>query len=429
MKIQRPILIVALIGFLVGSYGLWDRITNGHINAAYGSYVPWGLWVSMYIYLVGLSAGAFLFSTLVYVFNIRRRETVGTVAAPPVGLADGSAFALPRLEEVGKLALFTALITLFGAMFAIWLDLGHPERAWKLLLQTNFHSIMGWMLWFYTAYFILLLIEFWLAIRPDLVARSEQNALARILTFGRRDVSEAALAADRRLLRILGSIGVPLAIAFHGGVGALFGVVGARPFWNSGLTPITFIVGALLSGGALLTFLTALFASNHNPEGRQQLVTFLGRIVLGLLALDVLLEWAEYSVSYYAAIPAHMDALRLVLFGPYWWVFWLVHVGLGIIVPALLLIIGRRSWVAVTTASFFIAFTFISVRLNIVIPALAIPELQGLERAFTGPGLTFSYFPSPTEWLLAIWVASVAALAFLAGLHWLPIVVERKEVV
>lgn len=404
MKKQILFLMIALVGFVVGSIGLWDRLTTGHANAAYGSYVPWGLWVAEYIYFIGLSAGAFLLSTLVYVFNIR------------------------RLEKIGKLALLTALITLFAAMFAISLDLGHPERVLKIMFQTNFRSIMGWMLWFYTAYFILLLVEFWVAIRADLAAQGKQNALAHFLTFGRTDTSEAAVAADRRTLRILGSLGVPLAIAFHGGVGALFGVIGARPFWNSGLTPIIFLVGALASGGALLTFLTAFFGPDQGSDEHRELVLFLGKIVLGLLAFDLLLEWAEYSIIYYASIPAHMDALRLVLFGPYWWVFWLVHLGLGVIVPIFLLTVSRRSVLAVGIAGFLVASTFISVRLNLVIPALALPELQGLENAFSGPGLTFQYFPSSTEWLVAAWIPSLAVLIFLAALRWLPVLTQPKEV-
>ncbi|PKO24037.1 MAG: hypothetical protein CVU38_01105 [Chloroflexi bacterium HGW-Chloroflexi-1] len=274
-----------------------------------------------YIYMVGLSAGAFLFSTLVYVFNIRRVSGEGTVAAPAVGLADGAAFERERLEQVGKLALFTALVTLLGALICIWLDLGHPERVWKLMWQTSFRSIMGWMIWCYAAYFILLLVELWLAMRPDLVARSDRSVLARFLTFGRRDVSVAAVTADRRLLRILGSVGVVLAIAFHGSVGALFGVVAARPYWNSALTPIIFLAGALLSGGALLTFITAIWGPEPGSEIHRNLMRFLGQIVLGLLALDVLLEWAEFSIGLWNASPGESASLQLVLFGPYWWAF------------------------------------------------------------------------------------------------------------
>ncbi|MGC8782183.1 MAG: NrfD/PsrC family molybdoenzyme membrane anchor subunit, partial [Anaerolineae bacterium] len=168
--LNRLFWILAIAAFGVGLYGLYSRIAFGHTQANYGSYVPWGLWVAAYIYMIGLSAGAFLFSTLIYVFNIRRVSAEGVVAAPAVGVADGAAFERERLEQVGKLALFTALVTLIGALICIWMDLGHPERAWKLALQTSFRSVMGWMIWLYAAYFVLLLVELWLAMRADLVA-------------------------------------------------------------------------------------------------------------------------------------------------------------------------------------------------------------------------------------------------------------------
>jgi molybdopterin-containing oxidoreductase family membrane subunit len=393
--------ILAIAAFLVGLVGLYQRVTAGHELANYGSYVPWGLWVASYIYFIGLSAGAFLLSTLVYVFRVE------------------------RLEKIGKLALFTALVTLIAAMFSIWLDLGHPLRAWRLLLRTNFGSMMGWMIWLYTAYFILLVVELWFAMRADLVAWSDRSGLARFLTFGQTDVSEAALAGDQSKLRILGSIGVPLAVAFHGGVGALFGVVGARAYWHSGLTPIAFLAGALLSGGALLVFLTTIWGPNVGSKEHKELVLFLGQIVLLLLAFDVLLEWAEYSIGLYSSIPAEAESMRLVLFGPYWWAFWAVHIGLGVVVPGLLLIFGRKSLPAVATAGALIAVTFITVRLNIVIPGLAVEELKGLVGAFTGPGLTIDYFPSTMEWLFEVWVAGLAGLIFLIGYRLLPIV--RKE--
>ena len=403
---ERLLWLLALAGFAVGLFGLYDRVVNGHIDVSYGSYVPWGLWVAAYIYLVGVSAGAFLISALVY------------------------AFGLKRLERIGKLALFTAVVTLGVSLFSIWLDLGHPERAWRLVLRTNFASMMGWMIWLYSAYFVLLVAELWFALRSDFAAWSERKdiagALARFLTFGRREVSEAALTRDRKVLRVLGTLGVPLAVAFHGGVGALFGVVGARPYWNTGLTPIMFLVGALLSGGALLTFITLVFGPDRGSREHKETVLFLGQIVLGLLALDVLLEWAEYSVGLYAAVPAEAASMRLVLFGPYAWVFWGVHVALGIVVPALLLMLRRTSPTWVGVAGLLIAITFLSVRLNIVIPGLVVPELQGLQGAFTGPGLSFDYLPTLTEWMLQLWIVSTGLLAFLVGYHLLPIVTPAR---
>ena len=398
---------IAIIGFAVGLIGLYQRLTLGHAAANYGSYVPWGLWVAAYIYFIGLSAGAFLLSALVYVFQIK------------------------LLEPIGKLALFTALVTLVAAMFSIWLDLGHPDRAWRLMFRTNFGSMMGWMAWLYSAYFLLLLVELWFAMRADLAACATEagfkGQLCNFLTFGQKDTAEAAISRDMKILRVLGSIGVPLAIAFHGGVGALFGVVGARPYWNSAITPIAFIVGALASGGALITFVSALWGPDRGSESHRKLVVFLGQIVLGLLLFDLLLEWAEYSTQLYAAIPAHTESLELVLYGQYWWVFWIIHLLIGAVIPILMLVLIRNNVAVVATATALIAVSFLSVRLNIVIPALAVEELEGLKHAFSGPGLNFDYFPSSMEWLFFVWTVSLAGLLFLIGYSLLPIV-RTKEV-
>jgi len=399
---------VAIILFLVGLVGVYQRLTMGHTGANYGSYVPWGLWVAAYIYFIGLSAGAFLLSALVYVFRIE------------------------LLKPVGKLALFTALSTLVAAMFSIWLDLGHPERAWEMIFRTNFGSMMGWMIWLYSAYFILLMVELWFAMRTDMAACADdpgfKGKLCGFLTFGKKDTSDASAQKDMKTLRILGSIGIPLAVAFHGGVGALFGVIGARPYWNSGITPIAFLVGALASGGALFAFVATFWGPNRGSEQHKQIIIFLGKIVLGLLLFDLLLEWAEYSTSLYAAIPAHTESLRLILFGQYWWVFWLIHLLLGSVVPILLIVFAGKNINAIATAGGLIAVTFLSVRLNIVIPALAVEELEGLKNAFSGPGLNFSYFPSSMEWLFFLWTVSVAGLIFLLGYSLLPLVSRKKEV-
>lgn len=399
---------LTIVALAIGLVGLYDRITNGHTNANYGSYVPWGLWVAGYIYLIGLSAGAFLMSALVYVFRIK------------------------AFEKIGKLALLTALATLVGAMLAIWLDLGHMGRVWRMILYTNFTSVMGWMAWLYGSYFILLLIEFRFALRADLVqtpdAKTPNALICKFIGFNPDRREDYSHEKDFRVLRILGSIGIPLAVAFHGSVGAIFGAVGARPYWNSGLTPIIFLVGALTSGGALLAFFTAIWGANGDTEENRRIVRLIGRIVLVLLAADVLLEWAEVSIGLWSSVPAESASLKLVLFGNFWWAFWFVHLGMGVVIPGVLLIAKPRSMTAVGLAGALIAFSFITVRLNIVIPALAVPELEGLKHAFTGPGLAFDYFPSVMEWFLFFFTVAVAALVFMAGKSILPIIATHTAV-
>jgi len=351
---------------VLGLVGVWQRLSYGHLFANYGSYVPWGLWVAAYIYFVGLSAGAFLLSSLVYVFNVK------------------------VLEPIGRLSLVIAVITLFMALVSIWFDIGHMERFWYVFARPNFHSMMAWMIWMYTAYFIVLIAELLLAFAAPTPSR-------------------------RRQLTILGSLGVPLAIAFHGGVGALFAVVGARPYWHSSLFPILFLSGALTSGGALLLSVVA-WRWPVQDEAHRQLVKLLSRITLGLLLFDLLLEWAEISVPWWGGMAEHLGGLKLMLFGPFWWVFWIGHLLLGSLVPAWLLIRAPSDPRRAGLAGALIAVLFMSVRLNIVIPGLAVPILPGLEGAVQHPRLATFYVPSLHEWLVVAGVVAMGILLFgLAG--------------
>ncbi len=408
---RLPLLPVAALIWLValgfGTVGLFQRITEGHGPAAYGSYIPWGMWVAAYVYLIGLSAGAFLLSALVYVFDVR------------------------RLEQVGKLALFTALIALIGALITIWLDIGHMERFWHVYVYGRPVSMMAWMVWLYTAYFVLIMAELWFALRQDLVRLSArhdlQGLLARFLTFGFTDGSAESQAFDRRALRTLGTIGVPLAIAFHGGVGALFAVVAARPFWNAAIYPVAFIVGALASGGALLTAVVAFFWPERGTRDHRELVWLLGRMTLGLLLAYLLLEWAEYSIGLYSGIPQEESPYRQVLTGQYWWVFWVIHIVVGVAIPVALLGLRPRSVPGVGIAAALIAGAFVAVRLNVVIPGLITPELKGLENAYTDSRLTFTYFPSSMEWLVMVFVGAFMVGLFYAGFRLLPLTTTREE--
>jgi protein NrfD len=385
--------------FLIGIPGWYDRFAHGHLNTNYGSVVPWGLWVAAYIYFIGLSAGSFLISSLVYVFNVK------------------------QFEKIGRLALFTAVVTLLLALLSIWADLGHMWRFWHVYRYPNFRSPMAWMIWLYTTYFLLLSVELWFLLRRDLAAGAQNTGwkarVYRLLTLGATDVSAAAAVRDRRVVRVLATIGVPLAVMFHGGVGALFGVVAARPAWHSGLFPILFLLSALASGGALLTLITAIFQDGWRQN--RDTVVALGRLVLVLLALDVLFQFSEILIAYAGGVPGHTDSLNLILTGQYWWVFWIWQIALGTVLPILLLALPTRTDPRVVSlAGLLIAAGFIGVRLNIVIPGLATEEIRGLTDAISSSRITTDYFPSLTEWLLTAGVVGLGLLLFGLGEMLLP---------
>lgn len=400
MTLKRVFWIVGVLGLIPLGIGIYLRVTSGHELAAYGSIVPWGLWVAQYIYFIGLSAGAFLLSSLVYVFGVK------------------------RFEPIGRLAVFTAILTLLLALFTIWMDIGHLERFWHVFVYANFSSPMAWMIWLYTTYFILLVIEFWLLMRRDLaVARTSpgwRGRVAKIASLGSRDTSDASLARDMRWVKPLATIGVPLAIMFHGGVGALFGVLASRPYWHSGLYPIIFLASALASGGALLTVASATFQEGWRQH--RAMIVDLGRVVLGLILLDALFQFSEILIGLYGQDPGFVASLNLALGGPYWWVFWVIQVGIGLVLPVLLLALPtRRDPRLVTLACAAVVVGFIGVRLNIVVPGLSVEEIAGLTRAIDDPRVNPLYFPSAFEWLVTFGIGGLGLILFGLGEVFLPL--------
>jgi len=104
MTLKRILYVLCILALLVGAWGIFDRLTTGHENAAYGSYVVWGLWVAMYLFFAGVAAGCFMFAALDLLFDVK------------------------LFKGTGKAALWTALVSLAAALLSIWLDLGHMER-------------------------------------------------------------------------------------------------------------------------------------------------------------------------------------------------------------------------------------------------------------------------------------------------------------
>jgi molybdopterin-containing oxidoreductase family membrane subunit len=351
---------LAIVAFVVGLYGLYLRFTLGHAGAAYGSYVPWGLWIAAYIMLVGASAGAMVVAAVIF------------------------ALRLERYYGLARLAMLVALAAFAAGMTNVWLDLGHPFRAWKLMLQTSWTSIMGWMSWLYVVYGLLLVVGLWFT-RSGRIPWLIQRFSLLVVVF---------------------------VIAFAGAEGALFGVVGARAMWESGLTPILFLVEGALFGLGMVVAVSYLYG-----QLTQELAQRLGAVLLGLLGVLIVLEWAEFSTGLYAAVPEKSRTLQTILSGEYWWVFWIFHVALGVVLPGLLLLIGRGNVLLTAVAGALIAAMGMATKLNLVIPALAHEELSGLEAAFTGPGLTFSYFPTTMEWLVWVWTIALGGLIVLVGYY------------
>jgi protein NrfD len=354
---------------LVGLYGLALRFLEGHLPAGYGSYVPWGLWIGIYFHGVGLAGGVFTLGALGYIFGWR-------------GFAD---------EKNLRQMIVLSVACILPAFFAVWLDLGQEWRFQNIFLHPSFTSMMAFNSWMYSAYLVLAALIWVLSYRPP----------------------------AGEWLKPLVCLGLLFTIVFPSQSGAFFGVVDAKSHWHSPMLPIMFLLSAMTAGAALLMLARILIdaSANHEPTAKEavesaSIVGLLRKVVIVGVILYFLFEFAKLSISLWNPY-THAPALELMLWGPYWWVFWIVHLFLGGIVPLVLLASKwRPGW---TIAALLVAVCFLSARLNVLVPGQAVGELQGLQEAFHDERLSFLYHATPMEYYVGLLCIAMGMAIFVVG--------------
>lgn len=348
-----------------GLFGVFQRMTQGELLVNYGSYVPWGLWVAAKTYFVGISVGAAILTWVIWAFGIE------------------------RLQPVVRPALLVSIITMMAGLIVITFDLGHMFRTIEVFYRPNFSSMLAIATWLSIAHLIYLAM----ALRVDLKS------------------SETSITSRKK---VYGWIGLALAIMFSGGNGAEFAAMISSPYWHSSLGPILSIGGALLSGVAIVFASMALFPIAQNPMD-SNLTKILSRLLTGLILFVLLLEWSEFSISMWYSRGADYDLLRSILFGPYAYVFWGFHIGLGVVLPLILLVTRPGGRIPAGTGALLAGVFYFAVRLNHVIPGQMTPAMKGLKEAYSDKWLSFSYFPSSNEWAVFGFTIAVAVGLFYIG--------------
>ena len=199
--------------------------------------IHWSILIVVYPYITGLVAGAFILASLVKVFNVK------------------------ELQPTYRLALLTALAFLLIAPLPLQLHLGRPERSYEMFMTPNFASAMAMFGFVYLWYLMLvLLLEIWFEYRRDMIVWSAESTgmkkwVLKILSLFSTDISEKAVAFDKKTVKVITIIGIPSAFLLHGYVGFIFGSIKANPWWSSVMMPVVFLFSAIVSGIAIVMLL------------------------------------------------------------------------------------------------------------------------------------------------------------------------------
>ncbi len=369
---------VTLLGVMVGIFIVSFLVAYLKGQQVWGvnNIIPWGQLITFYIFFIGLSAGAIIISFLSYVF---KKEIY---------------------EPIGSMAVFMGILLMVGAMFFVMVDLGRPEKAWRLFMYfylNNMTSLFAINSIFYTGYITLMLIYLWLIFE-----------------------------GKKRLATIIGTIDVLWAVAVHMGTGAIFGLIGNREIYFSPIKPFEFLTAALTSGTSLIILTAVVTFKLTRRALQEELIFSLGRLLMGIIIILLVMVFTDKLTHLYFP---NREATVYLFTGDYWWIFWIFQIGMGIVFPLILLIHPKtkRTLRGVVIAAASVVLGVFGERAALVIPGTAHPQpfFPGrIEGPWGEPGI----FPiTPWETLLSLSIVFFVILLFVLGLRYLEILPDRES--
>ncbi len=143
------------------------------------------------------------------------------------------------------------------------------------------------------------------------------------------------------LAAVIGLLGFIAAVTAHSNLGAVFGLLEARPYWHGSFLPIYFILSAMVSGGALLALIVYFnhtFRGTTMPYKHQEFMVSLGKLQALLLGTLIFFVIWKVIPGLYGKPPGKYEATMAVLTGPLAVNFWFFEVLIGLAIPFLLLL-------------------------------------------------------------------------------------------
>ena len=252
----------------------------------------WGWEVAAYLFLGGLVGGMMIAGA---VLRMRR----------------GQAFA----ERI-RVADFVALPALGLGLLLLFADLANRWNAWRFFTTIQLSSPMSWGSWILLMAGVLLVLRL-LVHLPGTQAPANLPRFVRAALRLGADVGERL--AKRTVAVDVASILIGASLAFY--TGMLLSTIPARPLWDSVALAPLFLVSGMTAGGAFF----CLGANDDQKRTLAPATLSLCGLELGLIAAFIFTM---------ASVTEAGQARELLVSGGFGVGFWLLVVGVGLLVPA-----------------------------------------------------------------------------------------------
>ncbi len=291
-SIQYWILLGALgLAALVGYLAAHHMDVEGHHITGMTNQIVWGFPHVIAIFLIVAASGALNVASI------------------------SSVFGKTDYKPLARLSALLAIALLVGGLIVLVLDLGRPDRLIVAMTKYNFKSIFAWNIFLYTGFLLIVAIYLWM------MMERKMNKFSKPAGF---------FAFIWRLILTTGT-------------GSIFGFLVARQAYDAAIMAPLFIIMSFAFGLAI--FILVLMASykwTHRPLGDAILDKL--KKLLGIFVATVLYFVLAYHLTNLYATEHHgIERFILLDGGIYTFLFWVVQIIIGCLIPLALVFIKPMS--------------------------------------------------------------------------------------
>jgi Ni/Fe-hydrogenase subunit HybB-like protein len=322
-KAYRALLTLLVLLVLAAAAAWWNQIRTGMGVAGINSPVGWAMYITTFVYWVGIAHSGTLISAILFLVRVRWRAAVYRSA-----------------EAVTVFSVMTAGLFPFIHLGRMWVAhwiLPVPNFGG---LWPNFRSPLAWDVLAISTYLVVSSTFFFMGMLPDIAVVRDKMQGWKKKAYGYLSLGWQGTDLQWRHFTaaylFLAALATPLVISVHSIVSWDF-AMSILPGWHSTIFAPYFVAGAIHSGLAMVVLLLIpirkafhleRYITMHHLESLAKFIIFTALVVGSAYVIELFIAW-------YSGNPFEQSIFLYRALGDYSWAFWLLMTT-NILVPMLL---------------------------------------------------------------------------------------------